>query len=182
MRVREPRHKSLECAGEPERHFGLVRLKHRGSGVLADVKGFIERKTNPYRLRNLSLCDLFFVHQQCRGGTLANATASVLELNADDVIAGRQRLIGNDAILVLRLIGIGVGEFRLAILLDPRPQRVRLLPGYDPHSGGFRAGLQEQIVDGYCANDIRGRKGHPPESPGRSGAEAAGRRQPRLYL
>jgi hypothetical protein len=35
----------------------------------------------------------------------------------------------------------------------PRPQRVRLLPGNDPHPRGIGAGLQEQVMDDRCRGD-----------------------------
>src|SRR5262249_3129989 len=116
--------KSRKRSGKAKRHFVSIFLQHRGSGVLSDVEGFIERKANPYRLRNTTLRDLLFVHQQRRGGCFADAAAIVFEPNADDVIAGRERLIGSNAELVLRLVGIRVGKERFAILNQQGPADV----------------------------------------------------------
>src|SRR5262245_40556986 len=77
-----------------ERHLALVLVQHRGASVLADVEGFIERKANPDRLRNLRLGDLLLVDQQGRGGTLSDATALIGEFHPNNVIAGRKWLIG----------------------------------------------------------------------------------------
>src|SRR5262245_22315 len=115
---------SREHSGKGERHPSLVRLQHRGSSVLSDVKGFIERKSNAYRLRNATLRDLPLVYQQRRSGCFADPATIVFELDADDMIAGRERLVGRDAVFVLGLIGKGIGKDGFAILHQQRPAAV----------------------------------------------------------
>ena len=69
---------SHERSGKPERHFVFVLFQDRRSGVLSDVKGFIEGKANPYRLRNTTLRDLLFVDQQGCGRCLADQRSKPL--------------------------------------------------------------------------------------------------------
>ena len=112
----ENRDKFRERSGKAERHFVSILLQHRGSGVLSDIEGFIEGETDPYRLRNTTLRDLLFVDQQRRGRCFSDAATIVFELDADDMITGRDRLVGRNTELVLRLIRIRVGKERLAIV------------------------------------------------------------------
>src|SRR5262249_44389092 len=83
--------------------------------VLADVESFIGREANADGLRNFALGDLFFINQERRCRAPADATALIVELDADDVTSRRERLIGGDAIFVLRLVGQRVGKHRLAV-------------------------------------------------------------------
>src|SRR5262249_58091704 len=107
--------KFRERSGKAERHLALVFLEHRGSGVLAYVEGFIERKTNSNCLRNTALGDLLFIDQQGRGCSLSDATAVISKFDANDVIAGRKRLIRCDAIFMLRLVWHGIGKERFLV-------------------------------------------------------------------
>src|SRR5262249_53516857 len=137
--------KSRKRSGKAKWHFVSIFLQHRGSSVLSDVEGFIERKANPYRLRNTTLRDLLFVHQQRRGSCFADAAAIVFELDADDVIADRERLIGSNTELVLRLVGIRVGKKRLAILHQQGPAAVAA--SYCCHHA-IRAALRDRHLGG----------------------------------
>jgi hypothetical protein len=82
-----------ESAGKRKWHFYLVLFQNRGSRILSHVEGFIERKANSYRLWDMALRDLLFVHQQRSGRGLADTAATVLEFNANDMIARRKGLI-----------------------------------------------------------------------------------------
>src|SRR5215831_2004210 len=114
----------LQRSREGERHPAFVFLQYWGARVLADVEGFIEREANADGLRNFALGDLFFIDQERRGRALADAAALIVELNANDVIARRERLIGGNAIFVLRLVRQRVGKHRLALHEQQRPAAV----------------------------------------------------------
>ena len=57
---------------------------------------------------------LLAIDEQGSGCALANAPAVIVEDKANDVVTGSDRLIGNNAIFVLRLVRICVGEGGLA--------------------------------------------------------------------
>src|SRR5664279_360682 len=96
--------KPLERSGECKRHFVHVVLHHWSSRVLTDIESLIQRKTGRDRSRNLPLRDLLAVNKQRPGGAFADAASVVLEAEAYHVVARRERLIGSDAELVLRLV------------------------------------------------------------------------------
>src|SRR5215471_11597666 len=85
--------KLRKSSGKTERHFVSVFFQHRGSCVLSNIEGFVERKANSYRLRNPALRDLLLVYQQRHCTCFADAAAIVFEFNADDMIAWRERLV-----------------------------------------------------------------------------------------
>src|SRR5262249_12358673 len=117
-------------------------------------KGFIEGKANPYRLRNTTLRDLLFIDQQGCGRCLADPASIVFELDADDMIAGGERLMGSNAELVLRLVGIRIGKGGLAILYQQGPAAVAAsyccqhavrAPLWDRNLGGNRPRLVFEV-------------------------------------
>ena len=61
------------------------------------------------------MCHLLSVHEQRAGGAFPDAAAIVREMEARDVIARRERLVRNDAELMLRLIRLTV-----CLSFDPR--------------------------------------------------------------
>src|SRR5262249_10989025 len=122
----EDHHKFLERAREPKGHFVHVVLNHWSASVFANIEGFIQGETHPHRLRNPPLRHLPAVHEQPAGGAFPDTTSVVREIQAPHVIASRERLVRNDAELVLTLIGKGVGKLRFAVL---QQQRVRGLQG-----------------------------------------------------
>src|SRR5262249_25888510 len=114
----------FERPGEPEWHFRLVVLKHGGSRVLADVEGLVERKANADRVFDPPLRRLFFINEQRGGPGLADAAALILELDADDVVSGREGLAGHASVILPGGVRVGVGELRLAALPPAGPAAV----------------------------------------------------------
>ena len=96
--------KFRERTSEGIGHHSLVLLQHRRSRVLSDIEGFVERETDPYCLRNRTLGDLLFVHEQRRRRRLADTAALIFKSNPNDVIASRERSVGTDTVLVLGLV------------------------------------------------------------------------------
>src|SRR5215472_5236675 len=96
--------KFRERAAKWERHFALILLQNRSSCILSDVEGFIEREANSYRPRDTTLRDLLFIHQQGCGRSLSDTATVIVKFDADDMIAGCERLIGGNAELVIRLV------------------------------------------------------------------------------
>src|SRR5262249_55031751 len=119
----------------------LVFLEHWGAGVFSDVEGLVERKADPDRLRNAPLGDPFFIDQQGRGRSLADAATVIGELDANDVVAGRQRLIRSYLVFVLRLVPRRIGEPGLAA---PQQQRPAAIAAADRAQHAVRAALRDR--------------------------------------
>src|SRR5262249_16796292 len=113
---------------------------------LPDVEGFIERKAHPDRSSNLALRNLPFVHQQGCGRGFADASAFVFELDADDMIARRKQLIGDNAELVLRLVGIRVGKASFAVLHQQSPATA-------PAADGRQHATRTTLRNGHLGSD-----------------------------
>src|SRR6516164_7065710 len=105
-------------------HLVLVLLQHRRACVLSDVEGLVEREPHRDRPVDLYLADILLVDQQHSSGRLADPAAGIVELDADDMIAGRKRLIRGNAIFMLWLIREGVCEKGLAVLDHEHPAAV----------------------------------------------------------
>src|SRR5262249_22126034 len=87
-------------------------------------EGLVEREAPADGLLDLALGHLLAIHAERAGagpaGVLTHA-ALILEVERDRVLAGRELLIGRNAVLVLLLVGVRVYEDRLAVEYEYPP-------------------------------------------------------------
>src|SRR3954454_5790717 len=109
----------VDLAGEAERQ--LVAVVHRGAGVTADVKGFVDRHQERNRGRHRLLGDLLAIDREHTGAALAGAGSIVLEVKHNRVLAGLERVAEDIATSHAALPAIPleiehvVGKYRLAL-------------------------------------------------------------------
>src|SRR5262249_37667189 len=106
-------------AGKAERH-GVV-VADRRPRVLADVRGFVERKAGGDGPLDPPFGEFFPGDGQGAGTALPGAPAVIVEVKAQRVVAGRQRLLAGHAVLVLLLVRGGVDEGGLALEQQQAP-------------------------------------------------------------